>query len=125
MKVLSFIKRWGWLIGSVILIVLGFVFGGAFTRKLRKPKEKIKRELEVMKAGSEAAAHAVEENAEIALKEIEEAEDETIASLDETRRAKYEKLRKSNDPELVMRHLQRFADPSRRKRYSRKKKSSQ
>ena len=117
-KAIAWLKRWGWLVASVVLVILGFVLGGAFTRKLRKPTEKIKLELEVMKAGTEAAAHAVETNADLALKEIEKAEGETIASLTESRKAKYDKLRKSGDPERVMRHLERYADPSRGKRYT-------
>lgn len=116
-KAIAWLKRWGWLVASIVLVILGFVLGGAFTRKLRKPSEKIKRELDVMKAGSEAAAHAVETSADLALIEIEKAEEETIASLDETRKGKYENLRKSGDPERVMRHLARYADPDRRKRY--------
>lgn len=118
-RIWNFLKRWGWLICSFSLIVVGFVIGGAFTRKLRQPTKKLKRELEVMKSGTEAAAHAIEGNAQIALAEIERTEAETIEAQDEARRAKYEKLRSSGDPESVMRHLERFADPDRRKRYKR------
>lgn len=114
----NFLKKWGWLIGSIVIALVGFIVGGVFVRELRKPHEKIKRELDVMKAGTNAAAHAVEANAETALREIERAEEETIASLNETRRAKYEALRRAGDPERVMRHLERYADPRRRKRYT-------
>jgi len=114
---IAWFKRWGVLIVSVVLVIVGFLVGGAFTRKLRKPGAKIKRELDVMKAGSEAAAHSVESSAELAMEEIEKAEEETIESLDETRRAKYDKVRKSGDAERSMRFLARYADPSRRKRY--------
>lgn len=121
-KAIAWLKRWGWLMISVVVTILGFILGGLFTRKLRKPGGKIKRELDVMKSGSNAAAHAIETNADLALAEIEKAEEETIASLDETRKAKYDALRASGDPERVMRHLERYADPSRRKRYTGRRK---
>jgi len=113
------LKRWSWLFGSVALVILGFLVGGLFTRKLRQPGEKIKKELAVMKAGADAAAHAVTENSEAALVAIEKAERITIESLDDTRHAKYKELRESGNPERVMRHLERYADPGRRKRYTR------
>jgi hypothetical protein len=88
--------------------VAGAILGGAFVRQLRRPDKTVRRELNAVRAGEEAARAAIELGADRAVTALREQNAETIGQLDEARRAKLDALRA--DPVAFAKHLSRITD---------------
>jgi len=97
------IARYGWL----ILAAVAAVFTYHLLRRGAAPAEVIRGELDVIAASAEARTLEVDTSTELAVEAIEGRYREEIAQMDETRKAKLQKLRK--DPAALSRFLVRAA----------------
>ena len=107
------VKAWAWLRNhwyipvAVVGLIVAFLGGGFATRALRRPDKTIRRELAASKAGTEAAAVAVERGKEAAVVALEETHRETIEAFDDAQKAKLDRLRGS--PDAAARWLTRLS----------------
>lgn len=105
---------WAWIKNHwrLILVTIGgglaFVLGGFATRRLRLPDAALRRELDAARAGTEAAAKAVEEGAERALADLVEQHQQLIDTFDDEQREKMKRL--VDDPPAMARWLTRLSE---------------
>lgn len=102
-------RAWEWIKAhwpvavAAVVGALGFILGGLFVKELRRPDKRVKRELEAVREGENAARFALKHGEEVAIELLEEQHRDTIQSLDDAQKRKLDGLR--HDPRRLARYL--------------------